>query len=145
MARLNPWDIMPIDKEATREAVEDRLQRIAFYRRFGSVRREAALTPSYELKEGGSSGAISKQTENIAVFNVHEDQMNEHYSQLLDKTLARMRSREKDIIQACYLELDPDYDFNIAKEMGMSISSFNMHKSKAIYNLAMGMRLEVME
>lgn len=139
------FDILPIDKEKTRQAVEDRLETVRLYRQFGDIRREVSTTASYELRQGSSGGTVSKQTENVAVYNVDTEARHKYYDELLTRCMNKLRARERVIIEKCYLDDDPQHDFVIAMELEISDGTFKKDKSKALYNLAWAMKIYVLE
>jgi ArpU family phage transcriptional regulator len=141
MAQLAfPWEI---DREATRQAVEERLESARIYKQLGFVRRETKITASYEVKEGGSSNQVSKAIENAAVFNVDgENRMKEQQEQV-DRAVSRLGKRERAIIEARYMEDDDVFDYNVYNDMHMGSTKYYELKSRAIYKLAFALCLEI--
>ncbi|MEK4047558.1 hypothetical protein NSU18_28530 [Paenibacillus sp. FSL H8-0048] len=68
------------------------------YRQIGFVRRQAALTASPEPRYHGSANAISRMTENIAVWNTDREIELERQSKLLDIAVSRLKKAEREII-----------------------------------------------
>ncbi|WCM63350.1 MULTISPECIES: hypothetical protein [Paenibacillus] len=67
------FNILPIDEKATRLAVEEYVETVRQYRQISFVRREATTTQAYSYREHQSTNAISKQTEEIATYNVDKE------------------------------------------------------------------------
>ncbi|OKP88993.1 hypothetical protein A3848_17115 [Paenibacillus sp. P32E] len=82
------------------------MEPVRVYRQIGFVRRQEALTANPEPRNHGSTNAISRTTENIAVWNTgREVEVElERQSKLLELALGRLKKAERDIIQLRYLE-----------------------------------------
>ncbi|OMF31369.1 ArpU family phage packaging/lysis transcriptional regulator [Paenibacillus sp. FSL H8-0259] len=137
-------DILPIDEKETRRRVEEHLETIRLYRQIGFVRRQAALTASPEPRYHGSTNAISRTTENIAIWNTDRGAELEQQSKLLDMAMERLKKSEREIIQLRYLEYEDEYDSILCGELGMSDRKYRRIKSRAIYVLACALGLEVL-
>ncbi|MEC0131513.1 ArpU family phage packaging/lysis transcriptional regulator [Paenibacillus odorifer] len=138
------FDILPIDEKETRRRVEEYLETVRVYRQIGFVRRQAALTASPEPRYHGSTNAISRTTENIAVWNTDREVELERQSKLLDLAMGRLKKAEREIIQLRYLEYEDEYDSILCGELGMSERKYRRVKSRAIYLLACALGLEVL-
>lgn len=139
------FNILPIDVKATRLAVEDYLEEVRVYRQIGFVRREAAMTPSYEPRLHGNTNAISKPTEKIATWNVSKEQELKRKSELLEMAMGRLKSVQREIIQRSYLDAEGAFDYISCGEMGMSDSTYRREKNEAISWLAAALRIEKFE
>ncbi|MEK3699626.1 ArpU family phage packaging/lysis transcriptional regulator [Paenibacillus sp. FSL R10-2199] len=137
-------DILPIDEKETRRRVEEHLETIRLYRQIGFVRRQAALTASPEPRYHGSTNAISRTTENIAIWNTDRGAELEQQSKLLDMAMERLKKSEREIIQLRYPEYEDEYDSILCGELGMSDRKYRRIKSRAIYVLACALGLEVL-
>lgn len=89
------FDILPIDEKETRRRVEEYLETVRVYRQIGFVRRQAALTASPEPRYHGSTNAISRTTENIAVWNTDREIELERQSKLLDLAMVRLKRQSE--------------------------------------------------
>ncbi|MCP3807152.1 transcriptional regulator [Paenibacillus sp. Lou8.1] len=138
------FNILPIDEKATRLAVEEYLETIRQYRQIGFVRREAAITQAYSYREHQSTNAISKQTENIAVYNVDKEAELQAKDELLELAMSRLSIVQREVIQRSYLDDEGEFDFIICGQMGMSDRTFRRLKTEALYILAAAIRLEVL-
>ncbi|MDT3426090.1 ArpU family phage transcriptional regulator [Paenibacillus forsythiae] len=138
------FDILPIDETETRRRVEEYLETVRVYRQIGFVRRQAALTASPEPRYHGSTNAISRQTENIAIWNTDRAAALEQQSKLLDLAMGRLKKAEKEIIQRRYLDYEDEYDSILCGELGMSERKYRRVKSRAIYVLACALGLEIL-
>ncbi|MFW9331789.1 ArpU family phage packaging/lysis transcriptional regulator [Paenibacillus polymyxa] len=136
---------LPIDEKATRLAVEGYLETVRQYRQIGFVRREAAITQSYTYREHQSTNAISKQTENIAVYNVDKEAELQAKDKLLELVMSKLSSMQQEVIQRSYLDNEGEFDYISCGEMGISESSFRRIKTDAISILAAALRLAVIK
>ncbi|URJ48389.3 ArpU family phage packaging/lysis transcriptional regulator [Paenibacillus polymyxa] len=137
------FNILPVDKKATRLAVEEYLETVRQYRRIGFVRREAATTQAYSYREHQSTNAISKQTEEIATYNVDKEAELEAKDKLLELAMDKLSSIQREVIQRSYLDDEGKFDYISCWEMGISQSSFSRIKAEAIGILAAALKLTV--
>lgn len=139
MQLLFPFEI---DRDATRDAVEERLESARIYKQIGFVRRGMKNTSSPEPCYHGTTNAINKPAEDVATWNVDkENELKERYEQVC-WAVARLRGNEKEIIERRYLSDDDVYDYNVYSEMHLSERKYYRIKSSAIYKLAFALRLE---
>jgi len=135
-----PWEI---DREATRQAVEERLESARIYKQIGFVRREMKNTSSPEPRYHGPTNAISKPAEDVAVWNVDTEAWMQQQQEQVERAIARLGRTERQIIEMRYLEDDEVYDYNVYNEIGMGSTKYYEVKSRALYKLAFALRLEV--
>ncbi|WP_283658002.1 ArpU family phage packaging/lysis transcriptional regulator [Paenibacillus sp. RC343] len=139
------FNILPIDEKATRLAVEEYLEIVRQYRQINFVRREAAITQAYSYREHQSTNAISKQTEDIAIYNVDRDAKLQAKDRLLELAMSKLSSIQREVIQRSYLDNEAEFDYISCGEMGMSESTFRRIKIEALSILAAALRLEVIK
>ncbi|OMF31980.1 ArpU family phage packaging/lysis transcriptional regulator [Paenibacillus peoriae] len=139
------FNILPVDEKATRLAVEEYLETVRQYRQIGFVRREAAITQAYSYREHQSTNAISKQTENIAVYNVDKEAELAAKDRLLDMAMSKLSSIQREVIQRSYLDDEGEFDFIVCGDLGLSDRTFRRIKSEALNILAAALRVEVYE
>lgn len=137
------FNILPVDEKATRLAVEEYLETVRQYRQIGFVRREAATTQAYSYREHQSTNAISKQTENIAVYNVDKEAELQAKDELLELAMSKLSSMQREVIQRSYLDNEGEFDYISCGEMGISESTFARIKTDAISILAAALRLQI--
>lgn len=135
----------PVDRTATRLAVEERLEEIRIYRQIGIIRKTASLTPSYEPRFHKTTHQISNSTANIAIHNIDQEQQLAAKSELLDKAMASLSAVQQEVIYRSYLDHECEYDFISCSEMGISDRTYRRIKASAIALLAVAMNLEVYE
>lgn len=108
---MGTFNILLIDEKATRLAVEEYLEMVRQYRQIGFVRREAAITQAYSYREHQSTNAVSKQTENIAVYNVDKEAELQAKDRLLELGMSKLSSIQREVIQRSYLDDEGEFDF----------------------------------
>lgn len=134
---------LPIDIPATRVAVEERLEEIRQFRQFGLIRREAALTYSYEPRYHGTTHMVGRPVEQTAVGNADREMELRKKSELLDKAMESLNKMQREVIERSYFDPEGEYDFISCGEMGVSDRTYRRIKAEAIKLLAVAMKLEV--
>jgi len=135
-----PWEI---DREATKQRVEEHLETARIYRQIGFVRREMKVTASPEPRYHGPTNAVGKPAEETATWNVDTEERMKEITEKVQKAVARLGRLERQIIEKRYLDDEEIYDYNVYTELHMSERKYYRLKSKAIYKLAFMLRLEV--
>lgn len=142
-----------IDRTATQEKLEGVLESVRIYRQFGMIRKEMKVTPSYEVREHGPTHAVGKPLEDVAIANLQQSEREEWLELIsfrIDQFLNRLGNGsagriQRDIISKRYLEEEDVCDYMIYNEIGMAERTYRRWKSRAFYNLAFALRLEVYE
>lgn len=142
-----------IDRTATQEKLEGVLESVRIYRQFGMIRKEMKVTPSYEIREHGPTHAVGKPLEDVAIANLQQSEREEWLELIsfrIDQFLNRLGNGsagriQRDIISKRYLEEEDVCDYMIYNEIGMAERTYRRWKSRAFYNLAFALRLEVYE
>ncbi|PHG57560.1 ArpU family phage packaging/lysis transcriptional regulator [Bacillus toyonensis] len=140
-----------IDRTATQEKLEGVLESVRIYRQFGMIRKEMKVTPSYEIREHGPTHAVGKPLEDVAIANIKQSKREEWLELIsfrIDQFLNRLGNGsagriQRDIINKRYLEEEDVCDYMIYNEIGMAERTYRRWKSRAFYNLAFALRLEV--
>lgn len=137
-----------INRKATQNRLEEALENVRIFRRFGMIRNEMKVTASYEIRYHGSTNIVGKPTEDIALANVELSKREEGLQRLsfqIDKALSRFSKNQRDIIVKRYLEDEEVFDYMVYNEIGMSERTYRRNKANAFYKLAFALRLEVYE
>ncbi|HHY2674575.1 TPA: ArpU family phage packaging/lysis transcriptional regulator [Bacillus toyonensis] len=142
-----------IDRTATQEKLEGVLESVRIYRQFGMIRKEMKVTPSYEVREHGPTHTVGKPLEDVAIANLQQSER-EEWLELISFRINQFLNRlgngsagriQRDIISKRYLEEEDVCDYMIYNEIGMAERTYRRWKSRAFYNLAFALRLEVYE
>ena len=134
-----PWEI---DRETTRQRVEQHLETARIYRQIGFVRREMKVTASPEPRYHGPTNVIGKPAEETATWNVDTEERMKEITERVERAVSRLGKMERMIIEKRYLEAEDVYDYHVYTELHMSERKYYRLKSKAIYKLAFMLRLE---
>ncbi|OTW90695.1 ArpU family transcriptional regulator, partial [Bacillus thuringiensis serovar cameroun] len=140
-----------IDRAATQKKLEGVLEYVRLYRQFGMMREEMKVTPSYEIRYHGPTNDVGKPLEDVAVANIQQSEREEWIKKMsfrIDQFLNRLGNSnagriQRDIISKRYLEEEDVCDYMIYNEIGMTERTYRRWKSRAFYNLAFALRLEV--
>jgi ArpU family phage transcriptional regulator len=138
------FQLPEIDREATRNKVEEALETTRIYKQIGFVPREVKSTPSYEPRFHGPTNVNSKPTEEIASYNVDTEELMRQTCEAVDRAVNRLWKKERDIIQQRYLDNEDAFDYLLCFEMSMSERTYRRIKADAIYKLAFMLDLAVM-
>ncbi|HDR7432640.1 TPA: ArpU family transcriptional regulator [Bacillus anthracis] len=141
-----------IDRTATQEKLEGLLEEVRIYKQFGMVREEMKVTPSYEVRYHGPTNTVGNPLEDVALENIKRSEREQYLKNMsfrIDQFLSRLGNGragkiQRDIINKRYLEEDI-CDYMIYNEIGMAERTYRRWKSRAFYNLAFALRLEVYE
>lgn len=142
-----------IDRTATQEKLEGLLEEVRIYKQFGMVREEMKVTPSYEVRYHGPTNTVGNPLEDVALENIKRSEREQYLKNMsfrIDQFLSRLGNGragkiQRDIINKRYLEEEDICDYMIYNEIGMAERTYRRWKSRAFYNLAFALRLEVYE
>ena len=138
------FQLPQIDREATRKNVEKALETARIYKQIGVVRKEMKITPSYDPVLRNTTNKINRPTEDTAVHNVDIEREIKQTVEAVDKAVNRLGRLEREIIQRRYLRGEEEYDCLVCQELHLSERKYRRIKARAIYKLALMLRLEVM-
>lgn len=134
-----PWEI---DREATREAVERRLEAARLYESLGFVRREMKTVASSRPRYHGPTNEVTQPVEEIAIWNVDQEDQLKQQCEITQRAIQRLGRLERLIVLKRYMEEEDVYDYNVYSELHLSERKYYRLKSSAIYKLAFALRLE---
>ncbi|MGX5582981.1 ArpU family transcriptional regulator [Bacillus thuringiensis] len=142
-----------IDRTATQEKLEGLLEEVRIYKQFGMVREEMKVTPSYEVRYHGPTNTVGNPLEDVALENIKRSEREQYLKNMsfcIDQFFNRLGNEragkiQRDIINKRYLEEEDICDYMIYNEIGMAERTYRRWKSRAFYNLAFALRLEVYE
>ncbi|HHK5546042.1 TPA: ArpU family phage packaging/lysis transcriptional regulator [Bacillus thuringiensis] len=145
--------LFKIDRAATQSKLERLLEEVRIYKQFGMVREEMKVTPSYEVRYHGPTNTVGNPLEDVVLENIKRSEREQYLKDMsfrIDQFLSRLgNSRagkiQRDIINKRYLEEEDVCDYLVYNEVGMAERTYRRWKSRAFYNLAFALRLEVYE
>lgn len=134
-----PWEI---DRETTRQRVEEYLEMARIYSQIGFVRREMKVTAAPDPRYHGPTNAVGRPAEEVAAWNVDTEERMKEITEKVQKAVSRLGKLERQIIEKRYLEDEDTHDYHVYMDLHMSERRYYRLKSKAIYKLAFMLRLE---
>ncbi|CAM3879201.1 ArpU family phage packaging/lysis transcriptional regulator [Cohnella lubricantis] len=144
-------DFLPeLDRKATQKAVEAALERYRLYKYLTFDEREASITASYELREGGRTNVTPDQTASIALHNVDEQERRRAYCERIERAVSRLPRMERFLITERYLASDAQYltDYNVYTQQfqpPISEGYYSKIRWRAFYKLALSLNLAVIK
>ncbi|WP_375104629.1 ArpU family phage packaging/lysis transcriptional regulator [Paenibacillus sp. RS8] len=132
-----------LDSDQTRQRVEEFLETVQVFRRFGFVRREATITHNASPQYHQRTNTISRSAEDIALWNVSKEDELQRKSDLLDKAMSKLNRIEREIVNQRYMTPDEVYDYNVAADMCIGEKRYRELRDRALFLLAFALRLEV--
>ncbi|NBI31248.1 ArpU family phage packaging/lysis transcriptional regulator [Chengkuizengella marina] len=137
------FDLPKLDQKATRKKVLKVLRIAREYKQVGFVRKTIQTTPSYALREHGNTYAISKQVEDVGIWNVDRETVMKKAYEAVQLSLPRLYEKERQIIVRRYLEREDVCDLEIYTALHMSERKYYRMKLQAFNKLAYMLRIEV--
>ncbi|MDA2095476.1 ArpU family transcriptional regulator [Bacillus cereus] len=142
-----------INRAETQGKLESLLEEVRIYKQFGMVREEMKVTPSYKVRYHGPTNTVGKPLEDVVLENIKRSEREQYLKNMsfrIDQFLNRLGNGragkiQRDIINKRYLEEEDICDYMIYNEIGMAERTYRRWKSRAFYNLAFALRLEVYE
>lgn len=134
-----------IDRKETQRRVEEALETARIYKQIGFVRREISNTPSYEPRFHGQTNKTNAPAEECATWNVDEEERVKKLTERVEWAVSRLSAKQRKIIQKCYLESEDALDYVVCGELNMSKRTFEREKPRAVYMMALMLKLEVVE
>ncbi|SET76370.1 phage transcriptional regulator, ArpU family [Oceanobacillus limi] len=134
-----------IDRDATRDAVEDQLESYKFYLLMDPEDIEPKVTSSLKLVATAPSNQFHSSTEDAAVKKIDQEKKRRDFIKRIQRAVNRLAFQERSIIIKRYLTDEDVYDYEIYNELGFSERKYYRIKSRAFYKLALILRIEVYE
>ncbi len=142
MAQLS-FNLPEIDREATKKAVENSLEKYRFYLLSVPEEKIPRITASYSLIPPSNTNAFYSSTEQVAIERVDLERERLEYIERIRRAVNRLGTRERELIIKRYLEEDEVYDYEIYNELGMSERRYYRLKGRIFYKLAFILKIEI--
>jgi len=142
-------DFLPeLDRKATQKSVEAALEKYRIYKYLTFEEREATITASYELREGGRTNVTSDQTASIATHNVDAVAARKAFINRIERAVNRLPRMERFLIEERYLSENAEYitDYNVYTQVfqpPISEGTYIKRRWKAFYKLALFLDIAV--
>jgi ArpU family phage transcriptional regulator len=131
-----------IDRETTKNAVEDALEKYRLYLMQIELDKMPAITAKYTFMPA-SKGLPSSSTEAAAIANVDYERERIRFMEDFNRAVNRLPLKERIVIITGYMGTEARFDYEVYNELFMSERSFYRLKSRAFYNLAFSLKVEV--
>ncbi|MBO9599699.1 MAG: transcriptional regulator [Cohnella sp.] len=144
-------DFLPeLDRKATQKAVEAALERYRLNKYLTFEEREASVTASYELRDGGRTNVTSDQTAAIAMHNVDEREKRRQFCEWIERAVNRLPRMERFLISERYMSADAQYitDYNVYTQQfqpPISEKKYAIIRWRAFYKLALSLNIAVIK
>lgn len=140
------FELPELDRKKTQAAVEAALEKYRLFKYLEFDEREASLTASYELREGGSANRISDQTADIAIHNTDSQNARKQFCERVERSVNRLAPKERQLITERYMKEDYIFDYQIYRFiLEVSESTYYKIRWHAFYKLALALRLAVVK
>ncbi len=136
--------LQEIDREATKQAVEQVLEQYRMYSLQVSLDKLPSVTANYSLMPSGK-GLVHSAVEGAALENVAYDAKREKFLGWIISAVNRLNPRERSIIIMRYLGNGEMFDYEVYTELNMSERQYYRLKSRVFYKLAFALKIEVYE
>lgn len=136
----------PLDEDATRQAVENELEKALFTKTvdLDYERKEASITQSYEVRYHGSTNVTSDSTAQVALHNVANEEARRAHLFKVERAVSKLSRKQRDLITARYLTEFGVYDVDVYNGiMPMDVRTYMKIRSEAFYLLAFILKIYV--
>ncbi|MEK4024463.1 ArpU family phage packaging/lysis transcriptional regulator [Sporosarcina sp. FSL W7-1283] len=136
------FNLPEIDRDRTKEAVEQALEKYRLYSLQVSLDRLPSITASYSFTPP-SAKLPSSSTEQAAIANIDYEQARLKYINWIANAVNRLTKTERMIIHKRYLQDTELFDYQIYTEFNMSERNYYRMKARMFYKLAFALKIEV--
>lgn len=143
MAKQLSFELPEIDRTLTREEVERHLEQYRLLLFTQPEEQLPKITQHFSFLPHSETNAFHSTTESIAVKKVDQEREIANFINRTNKAINRLSRQERAIIIKNYCDKENLYNYEIYNELGMSERHYNRVKGRALYHLALALRLEV--
>lgn len=139
-----------IDRKATQQAVEEKLEMYRLFKYLSFEEREASITASSEVRYHGPTNQTSDQTADIAIYNSDQQKMRLDFCNRVERAVSRLPKMERYLIEERYMSMDAEYitDHNVycfKFQPPISAVTYGKIRWKAFYRLALNLNIAVIK
>ncbi|SKB05159.1 ArpU family phage packaging/lysis transcriptional regulator [Sporosarcina newyorkensis] len=138
------FNLPEIDRDRTKEAVEQALETYRLYSLQVSLDRLPSITACYSFTPP-SPRLPSSSTEQAAIANIDYEQARLKYINWIANAVNRLSKTERIIIYKRYLQDTEMFDYQIYAELNMSERNYYRLKARLFYKLAFALKIEVLK
>jgi ArpU family phage transcriptional regulator len=144
------FDLPELDQKATKQAVEEALEKYRIFRYIAFEEREASTTSGYTERFHGPTNTTSDSTSNIAIHNVDVPEMRKRFCERIERAVNRLHPKERLLIEHRYMKEDyadeyvKDYQiYNFVFNPPVSAGRYKKIRWQAFYKLALALDIAV--
>ena len=142
------FELPELDRKATKQKVEEHLEKYRLFKYLTFEEREASITASSEERFHGPTNQTSDQTGSIAIHNVDEQEKRKYFCLRTERAVKHLPPMERFLIEARYMSDDSDYltDYNVychKFQPPISAMTYDKIRWKAFYRLALNLNIAV--
>jgi ArpU family phage transcriptional regulator len=143
VAHQMSFKLPKIDREATKDAVEEALEKYRMYLLLETEEQLPKVTSTYSLTPPSNTNVNHSSTENAAVSNVDFERQRRQYLKVIQKAVNRLGYFERAILIQRYMTCDDVYDYEVFNDLGMSERKYYRLKGRTFYKLAFMLKIEI--
>ncbi|AIC95390.1 ArpU family phage packaging/lysis transcriptional regulator [Shouchella lehensis] len=137
------FDLPELDRQKTKEAVEEAFVKYRMYKYLHFEDREASITSPFKDVVVKSSGTSDK-TSDAAIYNADMKEYQKRFCDRLERVVKRLPSLEQFLIEKRYMERDADYVtdlkmYNFVFQPPISAKFYYKLQRNAFYKIALAM------
>ncbi|OAK72671.1 ArpU family phage packaging/lysis transcriptional regulator [Lederbergia galactosidilytica] len=137
------FQLSAIDRKATKEEVENALERYRIMLLTQELNQLPKVTQSFSLVPPTNTNEFHSSTEQVAVNNANYEMERAKYIKRITLAVNRLGYKERAILIMRYMTEDDVFDYEVYSELNMSERTYRRYKSKAFYRLAFALGIEV--
>ncbi len=145
MAKQIDFNLPEINREQTKAAVEEALEKYTIYLLMEPEECLPKVTQTFSLIPPTNTNAFHSSTEDSAVHNIDRARERKEYLSKIRKAVNRLSYQERGIIISRYMMEEDVFDYEIYNELGMSERKYYRVKGRAFYKLAFILKIEVIK
>ncbi|WP_078392029.1 ArpU family phage packaging/lysis transcriptional regulator [Shouchella patagoniensis] len=147
MKQLELLDLPELDKQKTKEEVEEALNKYRMYKYLAFEDRETSTTSSWKETVVSQSGTTD-QTASAAIYNADTKAYQKRYCERVERAVRRLPQYEQFLVERRYMDREADYMTDLkmythAFQPPIGHKFYYKLKWKAFYKLALALDLNV--
>ncbi|MDW0112220.1 ArpU family phage packaging/lysis transcriptional regulator [Sporosarcina saromensis] len=140
---MHAFCLQEIDREATKQAVDEVLEKYRMYSLQVSLDKLPSVTAKYSLAPISGRGIVHSAVESAAINNVDFEIKREKFLNWVVYAVNRLNFQERSILITRYLNNDDLFDYEVYTKLNMSERQYYRIKSRLFYKLAFALKIEV--
>lgn len=139
------FQLAPIDRKATKEKVEEKLEEYRILLLSEEIEYMPKITQNFSIVPSAPSNQFHSSTEDAAIKITGHEKYRRDFLHWMQRAVNRLPYKERAIIIKRYMSGDHVFDYEVYSELHMAERTYHRYKSSAFYNLAFALRIAVYE